>query len=227
MSLLFCIIVLYYTYKHTYSKVLTHPVLSQELYVHTFLETNDITQAQKIAESCRNSGENNTGVMDWLQTQKNVLTASENSMVKSQVMVETENRISPILDHMANAVKHAPKALACSENYLQKQQKSTATLWQKRAEASLALYQVDTSATGAAASMQQVCISMRFGIYYVLMMVSVAVAVAVEKTLSYIFHISIYLYISILIISTSLSGNIYCIPVLRRTACPSWVFIDG
>jgi len=120
-------------------------VLSQELYVHTFLESNDVGQAQKIAESCRSGGDNNTGVINWLQTQKNVLTASESSMVKSQVMVETENRILPILDHMANAVKHAPKALEGGEAIL-KQHKSSAALRVKRAEACEALYQVDATA---------------------------------------------------------------------------------
>jgi hypothetical protein len=115
-------------------------VLGQELYLHTFLETNDITQAQRIATSCQ-SGDD-SGVINWLQTQKNVLTASESSMVKSQVMVETEARILPILDHMANALKYAPRVVECSET-LQKLQGGLGALRSQHAEACTALHGVD------------------------------------------------------------------------------------
>lgn len=129
------------------TKVLTHPVLGHELYVHTFLETNDMAQVQKIAESCQNSDDSNSGVMNWLQTQKNVLTASESGMVKSQVLIETESRLSPILEHMENAVKYAPRVVETSLS-MQKQQKNIAALRQKRAEACEELYQADHLADG-------------------------------------------------------------------------------
>ena len=141
------------------SKVLAHPVLRQELYLHTFLEVSDITQAQKIFESCKNSA--NSGVINWLQTQKNVLTASESSMVKSQVMVETESRIQPILDHMANAVKYAPKTEECTVA-LEKQQTSLMALRRKHGEACLAVYEVDVSHDAVAIpALQQVCMLLK------------------------------------------------------------------
>lgn len=122
------------------SKVLEHPVLGQELYLLTFLEANDISQAQKIFESCQSNS--NTGVMNWLQTQKNVLTASESGMVKSQVMIETEERIQPILDHMSNEVKFAPKVEESSVA-VQKQQDSQVALRRKHGEACTKLFEID------------------------------------------------------------------------------------
>lgn len=127
-------------------KVLSHPVLKQELYVHTFLETEDITQACNIANSCGHQEE--SGVMDWLETKKNVLTASESKMVKSQTMIETEERLAPVFEHLNDAMKHAPKAAGSLERII-KQYANEEGLLQKRADACEAAYLVTQNSSNA------------------------------------------------------------------------------
>lgn len=145
------------------SKVISHPVLGQELYVHTFLETNDFTQAKLIAESCQSNDGNSGGVVNWLETQKNVLTASESSMVKSQVVVETEARILPILEHMATAVKHSPKAVESCESW-KKQQSNISVLRRKHGDACSSLQWVEEEDPSGAPlpSLGQVCAACHF-----------------------------------------------------------------
>ena len=122
------------------SKVLAHPVLGQELYLHTFLENNDLSQAKNIATSCKKNEE--SGVLDWLQTKKNVLAASESKMVKSQTMTETEERLAPIFEHMTNAVKSTPKAVdSCLT--ISKEYKNLMSLREKHGNSCSSLYQID------------------------------------------------------------------------------------
>ena len=57
-------------------------------------------------------------------------------------MIETEERIQPILDHMSNEVKYAPKVEESSVA-LQKQQDSQVALRRKHGEACSHLFEVD------------------------------------------------------------------------------------